>query len=90
MEQSHKRVLLTVGRFLVAALVIAVPCVVYIYNSNAALAIAAVLYILLLGVSNERIARFLDIGKRAARVTDFTAGMVLLTVMSYAIRRLAG
>lgn len=90
MEQSHKRVLLTVGRFLVAALVIAVPCVVYIYNSNTALVIAAVLYILLLGVSNERIARFLGIGKRAARVTDFTAGMALLTVMSYAIRRLAG
>ena len=90
MEQSHKRVLLTVGRFLVAALVIAVPCVVCIYNSNAALVIAAVLYILLLGVSNERIANVLGIGKRAARVTDFAAGMILLAVMSYAIRRLAG
>lgn len=90
MEQSHKEVLLTAGKFLVAALVIAVPCVVYVYNSNIALAIAAVLYILLLGVSNERIARILGIDKRAARVTDFVTGMTLLTIMSYAIRRLAG
>lgn len=90
MEQRYKEALPTVGKLLTVALVIAVPCVVYIYNSNAALAIAAVLYILLLGVSNERITSVLGIGKRAARVTDFAAGMALLTVMSYAIRRLAG
>ena len=80
MGQGNKEEPLVVGKFVAAVLVVALPCIVYPFNSLAALVIASVLFCLIRDIGSRRIATLFSIDQRSAKAIFLVAEIVTLAI----------